>query len=229
MSAIDLDVLPGGEHHLSEYLEMAELLGFSHIGVRRSSRDQQISGKTRPVTRIDLEGRSLVTLKQHLVRVRHSTLVVGLPLRGIESANWAAEDTRVDLLTLEYPQKDTGLRSSTARLAAQFGTALEVPVLPLLVTDGLQRSKIIKVFSESIQTALGGNMGIVLSSGADLPLRMRSPLALQHIGILLGLETHVAKAAVRGVPKRIIDLNSMKLEKSYLGSGLEIVRGGSET
>jgi RNase P/RNase MRP subunit p30 len=105
-------------------------------------------------------------------------------------------------------------------------TALELQIAPLLNSSGLHRSKILKAYREAVVTAVGAGMGLVLSSGATHPMGLRSPLAMMHIGMLLGIDRTLAEKAVHELPTCIIERNMKRLSPEYVGPGVEIVRRG---
>ena len=67
-------------------------------------------------------------------------------------------------------------------------------------------------------------MMIVLTSGANSPIELRSPVAMMHIGILLGMEKHYAERAIDEIPSSIVQRNLKKMEQGYVAEGIEIVK-----
>lgn len=225
---LDLNVRMASFEQIELFTKMAYDLGFTGIAVPLP--ENQLIMKTdfgvTAYSRVDIDEGKLSSMKRQTKRVRPNTMVVSAPLASVEVANWAVEDNRIDLLTLPYRVRDNSLRDTTARLAASSGTALEIPILPLLLSSGLQRSKIIKTFRESARIALNSGMPIVLASGCDTPICMRSPVALQHIGLLLGIDSANSKSAVSTVPAKIIERNQKRLGPDFVATGVEIVRRG---
>jgi RNase P/RNase MRP subunit p30 len=144
---IDLNVSPTSKN-LDSFVKMAarlRLTGFATF-LERGEPFETLESGMDLFTRTDLPENGLRAAKKAVKETRSSAAVIAIPLRGVDIANWAAEDERVDLLTLDKPNNECILRESTARLAAASGTALEVPIRPLLKLSGLARSKVIKVF-----------------------------------------------------------------------------------
>ncbi len=179
-------------------------------------------------TRTDISKKGLRAVKKAVEKARPQSAIVAVSLAETSVANWAANDSRVDLLTLNDPIKGASLRRSTAKLAASSDTALEIPISPLLGVSGLTRSKILKVLRENAQTALDAGMPIVISSGAAEPIALRAPRALCYVGLLFGLDWNDCEKAVHENPEKMILRNEKRLSNDYLGPGMEIVkRGGS--
>jgi ribonuclease P/MRP protein subunit RPP1 len=181
------------------------------------------------VSRITLLSGKLNVLKNKIGRVRKQAVVVAVPVGGVTITNWAAEDERVDLLTLTDPSRENSLRTTTAGLAVDSGTALEIPIRPLLRTSGLTRSKTLKVYREACRTATDAGMSVVISSGATEPIQLRSPRALRCIAHLLGMEDGLAKSAVIETPERIVATNLKRLRAEFVAPGIEVVERGDES
>ncbi|TFF92000.1 hypothetical protein EU545_02295 [Candidatus Thorarchaeota archaeon] len=227
---IDLNVKADTSELWDEMVRTAHVLGFDAIAVS----DKNAMGLEEEISdvdilpRTDLTSRSLRGMKNQAGQWRKRALVISAPLRGVLTANWAAEDSRVDLLTLQAERATSRLRRTTAKLAAENGTALEICINPLLHSQGLSRSKTIKFYREAASVAVDAGMPIVLSSGASHPLSLRSPKALQFIGTVLGLRFEDAGKAVLETPSQIVTRNRQKLSDDYIAPGLKIVKGGEK-
>ncbi|MHA1905075.1 MAG: RNase P subunit p30 family protein [Candidatus Thorarchaeota archaeon] len=228
MTAIDLNVRVPTLDRLDSFKDMAFELGFSGIAtpiVQKSSLQPTDSGVT-VFSRHNLSGKTLSSVKKQVNSVRKQSLIVTVPLQRTSIVNWAAGDQRIDLFTMDPSSSSRILRKTTARRAASAGAALEISIAPLLDTSGLDRSRIIKVFRETVRIAVAGGMKIVLSSGSNEPIRLRAPSALQHIGLLLGLNIREAKEAVFDIPGQIVKRNEAKMSPDILSPGIEIVKRG---
>lgn len=228
---IDLNIALSNPKDIDPFLAMAKKLGFrgiaialsNDLGIEKSAEGIQI------LSRYDIREKSLGSAKRQLKRNRTNASIIAIPLGSVNLANWAAEDTGIDLLTVTEPLDDCSLRDSTAKIAASTGTALELPIFPLLQSSGLDRSKILKVYRETARTALDAGMRIVLSSGCKNPICMRAPMTLSSIGSLFSLDQDQSKDAVFRVPREIVEENLRKSRPGYLGAGLELVeRGGAK-
>ncbi len=228
---IDLNVRSPTSKSLGSFVKMADSLGLTGFAtiLQRDIPFDTLDGGMSLFTRTDLPESGLRSAKKAVKEARPKAAVIAAPLRGVDIANWAADDERVDLLTLDKPTNECILRESTAKLAAVSATALEVSIEPLLMLTGLARSKVIKVYRENVQTAIGAGMQVILSSGSKVVMSMRSPTAMRYVGLLLGLDWHYTKIAVYEGPQNIIDRNKKRLSPDFVAPGVEIVqRGGTE-
>lgn len=230
MSSIDLGVYMSAPTSLESFIEMAKRIGLSGFATKEivDGSITKMENGFSVLRRADVSGRGLTSVKKQITKVRPQTMITAIPLTTVEIANWAAEDSRVDLLTLD-PSRNNRFRESTARLAASSGTCLEIQFAPLLNLTGLNRSKIIKAFREGIETAAGASMPVVLSSGAKHPMHMRSAMAMRHIGLLLGMNPKLAETVVCRTPFEILERNKRRLSPEFVGEGVEIIqRSGNE-
>jgi len=227
--SVDLGILASDVTEIDSFGDMASKLGitgFAVIGLCSEPFSTLREGVT-VYHRVILQGKSINSVRKQISKIRKKALIVSVPLRNIEVSNWAAEDKRIDLLTVD-PTKDNRLRDSTASLASTTNTSLEIQIAPLLKSSGLNRSKILKAYRESVSTAMDAGMNIVLTSGASQPMGMRASVAMVHIGILLGMDRAYAAKAVNDFPKAIIERNKNKLQPGFVSSGVEIIQKGEE-
>jgi len=223
---LDLNVRVPSSDRLKSYIEMADKLGLTGFATSLPL-ESPITNTTEGVVllaRTDLDGRRLESTKRQLVRIRRQSAVIALPLTDIEVSNWAAEDRRVDLLTVADLSKEHIIRQSTANLAAESEIALEIPIAPLLETCGLDRSKVLRVYRESVATAMSAGMKTVLSSCVSQPIMMRAPSAMWHIGILLGMDKRHSRQAVYEVPDRILSLSERKRKSETIAPGIDLIQ-----
>lgn len=227
--SIDLGVLVTDATEIDSFSSMASKLGLSGFAVVGLQPEpfKSIKENLQVYSRANLHGKSINSVRKQIGKIRRKAMIVSVPLRAIEVANWAAEDKRVDLLTVD-PIRDERLRDTTARLASTTNTCLEIQIAPLLKTSGLNRSKILKSYRESVSTAIDAGMNVVLTSGAIHPMGLRSSVAMTHIGMLLGMNRVYADSAVSGLPNLIIERNMKKLQPGFVSSGVEILQKGDE-
>lgn len=227
---IDLNARIPTPDSSSVFIEMAAKLGLTGLAVPfklENPTTKTESGITL-FKRTDLTGNSVSADRKQLRQVRQHSIIVAVPFKSIEISNWAAEETRVDLLTFDNLSNENTLRESTARLAAASDTILEIPVSSLLKSHGLSRSRTIKPLREACKTAFKEGMRVVLSSGSTEPIEMRSPVALQYIGLLLGMDIQYWKNSVFEIPSHIIERNQKKMNPDHIARGIEIIGGNNQ-
>ncbi len=225
---IDLNVRIPGSERLGEFEDMAGRLGITGIAPSINLDEPVVVSRKGLVlyARAVLDGKRIHSLKKELGNLRRRAVIVAFPLAGVETSNWAAEDRRVDLLTLGEDNIGSTLKESTAHMAEHSGTALEIQFTAILQSAGLNRSRVLKGFRESTRIALDAGMKIVLSSGASHPINMRSPMAMTYIGFMLGMNRVDSREAVFNTPQRIVERNERKLSSEFVGPGVEIVKRG---
>jgi len=228
---VDLGVNIGAPEDIDTFVKFAQEIGLRVIGVPNSILSvpfQRVNDDFLLLRRTQVSAKRLPSAKRLTERVRRQNAILSVRLtRNVEMANWAAGDTRIDMITVDQ-HTDTRLRRTTARLAAKGGTLLEVRFSALLHSSGLARSRLLKIFRENVAIAREANMQVVLTSGARRPLELRSPMAVKCIGTLLGVEFDDMSRIVDQVPRSMIERNLTKLRSSFVAEGVEIVQGGEE-
>lgn len=228
--SIDMNVRIPTIDSIQSFTEMAEKLGFTGLAVplKLDNPVMKTESEILLFRRTDLTGNSVSAIRKQVKQVRHHSIIVAAPMKSIEISNWAAEDTRVDILVFDCTSNENVLRESTARLAATSDTVLEIPVTSLLNSKGLERSRIVKPIREVCKIAFKGGMKVVLSSGSTESLEMRSPVALQHIGLLFGMDLQYWKTSILELPNQIIEQNQKKMDPNYIAPGVEVVGSDKE-
>lgn len=230
MKAADLNVRAKGRQQLDAFLEMGKEYHFQAIATSIPLKNPFIEYEEdfKLCRRIEVKGDKLGTVKSRVGQGRRKAVIISVGIGDVNVVNWAANDYRVDLLTTYGNPWEKKLRRSTAKLAASTNTALEVCMASLLQVSGLQRSRVLKSLRDSIRTASRAGMGVVLSSGADHPLRMRSPTAIEYIGTLLKMDFEAVEKAIRDYPMKIIETNIAKLSDNIVAPGIEIIERDSD-
>ncbi len=230
MEAADLNVRIKNRRELDEFLKMAKEYHFQALATPLSLKDpvMQYDGGFKLCRRIELKADKLGTVKSRVGQGRREAVIISVRIGDVNVVNWAANDYRVDLLTTYGNPWEKDLRYSTAKLAASTNTSLEVSMASLLRVSGLKRSRVLKSLRESIRTASRAGMRIILSSGADRALRMRSPTSIQHMGILLNMDFETAEKGIRDYPMEIIEKNIAKLGDNIIAPGIELVKSDSD-
>lgn len=223
---LDLNVRVPSSGRLADFTQMAVRIGLTGFAVPlpQSNPFTKTSEGIAILTRTDIVGKGLESMKKQLSRIRRQTALVAVPLSDIEISNWAAGDPRVDLLTVADLSKESTIHESTAKIAAGNEIALEIPIAPLLRSSGLDRSKVLKAYRESVTTATKAGMRVVLSSCVSQPILMRAPAAMWHIGMLLGMDKRQSRECVNQVPDQIMSLAERKTRSQSFAPGIEVVR-----
>ena len=227
--SIDLGVIISDITKINSFGDMAMKLGLSGFAISSSNNDPywSLAENLDVYRRIDLHGKSINSVRKQISNIRRKAMIVSVDLKSIDIVNWAVEDGRIDLLTVD-PLQENRLRDSTAHLAATSNTCLEIQIAPLLKTSGLNRSKILKSYREAVSTARDAGMDVVVTSGASHPMGLRSSVAMAHIGILLGMDRIYAESTVGRIPLSIVERNMKKLQPEFVSNGVEILQKEEE-
>ena len=231
---VDLNIRdPGDPNILTEMLGLASKFGFKGIALASESPAPQIlrdEAQTLGIdlaSRIDLRPRNANELSRILRRVRRKYEIVAVHCTSKAVSRQAAKDHRVDILN--FPHLNNGRRMSFDRqgasLAAGSNCAYEVILSNLLDYSVEEWPRILINMRKDIWNADHEGVPVVLSSGADTPLRMREPRAIASITSLFGITEDMGLDAVSENATRILERNRRKLELGFVSPGVREVGG----
>jgi RNase P/RNase MRP subunit p30 len=142
-------------------------------------------------------------------------------------ARQAAKDRRVDLISFPLiSPKKRFFDFAEAELASGATASLEIDMAPLLRLQGFERSILLSSLRREVQVANKAHVSIVLSSGADEPISLRSAEDYCSLAYLFGMDQYNARLAFLENPKTIVEQNRRKLSSNFLAPGVFIVRRG---
>jgi RNase P/RNase MRP subunit p30 len=238
---VDLHLCPqsGDQTHIREMIEKAAELGYKATGIPISPKMTQKETQEMKemcsslgvnlITRIDLAPRTTVELLKSLRTLRRKAEIIAVKCYSKPVARQAAKDRRVDLISfpLISPKKRYFDRAEV-ELASGASASFEVDTAPLLKLQGFHRSVMLSSLRREVQVANRAHVPIVLSSGADELILLRSAEDYCSLAYLFGMDQYNARRAFSENPKAIVERNRKKLSPNFLAPGVFIVRRGKD-
>jgi RNase P/RNase MRP subunit p30 len=179
------------------------------------------------VTRIDLAPKTTGELLKNLRSLRAKAEIIAVKCYSKQVARQAAKDRRVDLISFPLiSPKKRFFDFAEAELASGATASLEIDMAPLLRLQGFERSILLSSLRREVQVANKAHVSIVLSSGADEPISLRSAEDYCSLAYLFGMDQYNARLAFLENPKTIVEQNRRKLSSNFLAPGVFIVRRG---
>jgi RNase P/RNase MRP subunit p30 len=230
---VDLNIRdPGDTEVFREMLGLASKLGFKGIALASESpapqalRDEAQALGIDLASRIDLRPRNANELSRTLRRVRRKYEIVAVCCTSKTVSRQAAKDHRVDILNFPHPKngKRIGLDHQGASLAAGSNCAYEMTLSDLLDSSVEEWPRTLINMRRDIWNADHEGVPVLVTSGADTPLRMREPRAIASITSLLGITENMGLDAVSENATRILERNRGKLEPGFVSPGVREVR-----
>jgi RNase P/RNase MRP subunit p30 len=168
--------------------------------------------------RVDLTANSRIDLLRLLRRFRNAYDIVAVKCVNQRVAPVACRDRRVDLVFFD-------LRNSRVRfghaLASLLRGALEFNLISTFL--GETRSEIFSRVAKDAAIAREHRSTIVLSSGCQSSMMIRSPLEISAIGMAIGLSREQSGHGVSDAPLSIIRRNSERRARGYVEEGVKLV------
>lgn len=178
--------------------------------------------------RIDLSPKNVEELKVKLRKVRRKFEIISVKCIDKKICTAAARDRRVDVLNFPTLKALKNFTESTANLAIEGGTAIEICLKLFLDVKGIRRARLIAESRRIAKIALKKGVKMVIDSGAESIFEMRSPQELLSLGYLLDLPKDDVDLMVSEIPFNIIKTNVLKLSTSFILPGVEIVNREEE-
>lgn len=173
--------------------------------------------------RIDLSPKNVEDLKKKLRQFRRKFEILSVKCVEKKICTWAARDRRVDILNFPSIEYLKNFTESTANLAAEGETAIEIWFKQFLDIRGIKRARLIAETRRVAKIALKKGVKIVIDSGAGNIFEMRAPRELGALGYLLDIPDEQIELAISENPLNIIKTNLSKLSPNFVLPGIEIV------
>jgi len=151
------------------------------------------------------------SIKERLASIREKSGVDFICIRSsnAEVLNFAAKDSRIDILRLETPPEFQAFTEGIASLASQEGKFIELPFAPLYKTRGATRSKFIREANKVLEITLHKQGRLLFSSDAnrltDIKNAWQKTIVLN---LLLDASRQVARDVFFNHPLRLLDRSS---------------------
>ncbi len=222
---LDLNIRPLKEELRRSMLELAADLGYKGVGLTTEEPPER--GEIYPeldlVSRMTLRPSNVNDLTKSLRRIRRKYVIIAVECHSKNVARQAAKDNRVDILN--FPVSISARRRvrfdrQEASLAGRANCVYEVNVSDLLGVGPLILSRLLSIFREEVENAKRYDVPVIVSSGADEPLRMREPRSLAAVLSLLGLDEKESLDAVSTTPWGMAEDNREKLGPGFVMPGV---------
>jgi RNase P/RNase MRP subunit p30 len=235
----DLHLCPqSNDHpHIKEMIEKASELGYKAAGIPISSKAPQEETEELKaickslgvdlVTRIDLAPNTPGELLKSLGALRRKAEIIAVKCCSKQVARQAGKDRRVDLISFPLTnRKKQYFDLAEAQLATGAAASLEIDMVPLLMLQGFRRSALLSSLRREAQVANRAHVPMVLSSGANEPILLRSAEDYCSLAYLFGMNQYNARQAFSENPKAIVERNRKKLNPNFLAPGVFVARRG---
>jgi RNase P/RNase MRP subunit p30 len=170
------------------------------------------------VLRIDLTSRSREELLRSLRRFRSAYDIVAVKCASPRVAHVSCRDSRVDLVFFDHQNPNLRLSHAMANL---LRGALEVNITSTMLKS--VSPAVYASISRELAIANEHKLKVVLSSGADRPEMVRSPVQIAALASTLGLYERAALDGVASAPAIIVEENAKRRSPTYVEEGVRVV------
>ncbi|MHA1377864.1 MAG: RNase P subunit p30 family protein [Candidatus Helarchaeota archaeon] len=185
---------------------------FKEIKLFKEKIREKNKTEVKVLTRIDIIGNDINSVKQRLRNIRPHVDIIGLKCRKKAIFNWGFQDSRVDLLTFFDYENFKILTYEAAKLANRNSKPIEIFIRPLIRNTGLNRSKLLRLIKKMTYNLIRANSPFIITSGAQNVYEMRAPRELATILSLVDLPKELCHKAVSEIPLKMIKNRGILLE-----------------
>jgi len=228
---------PAEEKRLEAMLRLASELGYSAVAIVSIQGGGTKHGGLGEgtgidlISRIDLRPKSDRTLTAELAQVRRRFEVVAVECLSKAVARQAAKDHRVDLLDFSPSlsiRAKVWFDREEAGLASGSNCAYEINASDLLGKGPAVTARLLSIVRREVDNARGGDVPIVLSSGAESTHLMREPRGLAALLDLLEVDEEEGLDMISLVPMGIVDGNRGKMSRAFVSPGVRMAEWDAE-
>jgi ribonuclease P/MRP protein subunit RPP1 len=176
------------------------------------------------VRRLNLQPSTPEELLKDLRVHRRNFEVVSVTCETDSLARLAARDSRVDLLRFPLSPRLQLFGEVEAELASGSNAALEVDMASVVGVEEYALPRVLRELRRRLRLAERFKVPVVVSSGAADVYGLRSPRDMAAFLRVLGLPPQAALKAVSRNPAAIIQRNREKLDSSFVGVGVRLVK-----
>lgn len=158
-------------------------------------------------SRITIMENDVKAAKQALnnVKSRFGTDIVAIRSENGQVLNFAAKDSRIQVISLDTITEMDAFSDGVASLAGQFDVLVELPFRSLLFSRGAKRSRIIRGFRKVLDTCKEKHANVVFGASAWSTTDIRHPWQkMVAIEVLLDLSRQEARRVVFKNPRVLI-------------------------
>jgi len=230
---IDLHLRPpSSDHELDRMIRFARNSGFNGVAVTSydaaSETLRTLSDKLdfQLIHRVDLRPRRPRELTASLRRLRRRFELIAVECLSKSVARQAAKDHRVDVLF--FPASPSA-RSKVwfdrheAVLASGANCSYEINMSDILSLGPAAGAKLLAIMRREVENAMKYEVPMVLSSGADSLLFMRTPRELAAMLDLMDVDEEKGLEMISSIPGRIVESNRSKLSQGFITSDVRVV------
>jgi len=230
---IDLHLrLPSLDHEFDRMISFARNTGFNSVAVAShgapSKTLKALSDKLdlQLIHRVDLRPRSPRELTASLRRLRRRFELIAVECISKSVARQAAKDHRVDVL---YFPASPSARSKVwfdrheAVLASGTNCSYEINMSDMLRFGPTAGAKLLAIMRREVKNAIKHEVPMVLSSGAESLLLMRTPRGLAAMLDLIEVDEEKGLEMISTIPGRIVEANRRKLSQGFITPDVRVV------
>ena len=176
------------------------------------------------VSRKTLKENSVDKIKKQLGNIRHQYEVISLLSDNKNTMKWAANERRIDYITIEILENSELVDSSLCSVVKQNNKAFEVVLFPLIdVKNERELSEILRKGKKLMDLIRSGNAPYIFTMKPKIPLDLRTGSQMRLLGNLFGVSYNKTKSCVFDKQLEVLINNTIKLHETHIFEGVKEV------
>jgi RNase P/RNase MRP subunit p30 len=175
-------------------------------------------------TRKTIRENSIEKIKKQLGSVRSQYEIISLLSSDRNTLKWAAQDRRIDYITIEILENSACIDQSLCSVVKQNNKSLEIVLSPILkAKNDRELSDVLRKGKKVMRLINSTNTPFVYTMKPESPLELRTNSQMRLLGGLLDIPYNQSKNYVFETQLKILITNTMKLHDSHIFEGVREV------
>lgn len=172
-------------------------------------------------TRKTICGDSIDKIKKQLSSIRNQYDIISLFSKNKNTLKWAAQDGRLDYITVEILDNSEYIDQSLCSVVKQNNKRFEIVLSSLInAPDDRAISEVLRKGKKLMKIINSANTPFIFTMKAKSPLELRSGSQMRLLGSLLDCSYNKTKNSVFEKQLEVIFNNAAKLHESYIVKGI---------
>ena len=168
---------------------------------------------------------SIDKIKKQLGSIRNQYEIISLYSNDKNTLKWAAQDRRLDYITIEILENSNSIDQSLCSVIKQNNKNLEVVLSPIIkARTDRDISEVLRKGKKVMQLVNATNTPFIYTMKPESPLELRTGSQMRLLGSLLGIPYNQTKNCVFEKQMEILVNNTLKLHESHVVEGVREVR-----
>ncbi|MCE7742499.1 MAG: hypothetical protein GOP50_08550 [Candidatus Heimdallarchaeota archaeon] len=174
------------------------------------------------VTRKTIYENSIDKIKNQLGSIRNQYEIISLYSKDRNTLKWAAQDRRIDYITIEILENSEFIDQSLCSVVKQNNKIFEIVLSSLINTkNDREISEVLRKGKKLMKLICSTNTPFIFTMKPESPLELRTGSQMRLLGSLLESSYNKTKTCVFDKQLEVLIANTIKLHESHVFEGIQ--------